>query len=121
MMDTYFSRLERLAWNTAAGKAKVLGTMLGIGGAMILTFYKGLEIQPWNTNINLLETTTTHLHHSGLPQNEHGGHRYVVGAALSLASCLCYSLWLIVQVTSAIDLPTQTTITTTKLSGIVMT
>lgn len=96
---TYIWRLEKLAWKTAAGKAKVLGTIIGIGGAMILTFYKGLVLQPWDTGINLLETTVSH--HgggSGLPHSEHGGHKYVIGAALSLSSCLCYSLWLIIQV-----------------------
>lgn len=93
------SRLERLAWSSAAGKAKVFGTMVGICGAMIITFYKGAELNLWSTNINLLETTLSHPHHSGLqPKSEHGGHNFIVGAILGLVSCVCYSLWLIVQV-----------------------
>ncbi|RVW24791.1 WAT1-related protein [Vitis vinifera] len=36
--------LEKLAIRTWAGKAKVGGTLLGIGGAMVLTFYKGPQI-----------------------------------------------------------------------------
>lgn len=91
-------RLERLGWNTAAGKAKVFGTLVGIGGAMIITFYKGKELDPWDTHINLLQTTATHHHTSGLTPNKHGSPRYILGAVLSLASCLCYSLWLITQV-----------------------
>ncbi|KAK8567881.1 hypothetical protein V6N12_006451 [Hibiscus sabdariffa] len=35
--------LEKLAFRTMARKAKVLGTVIGIGGAMLLTFYKGLQ------------------------------------------------------------------------------
>jgi len=32
---------------TRVGQAKVLGTLIEIGGAMLLTFYKGLEIKTW--------------------------------------------------------------------------
>lgn len=72
---------------------------MGIGGAMLLTFYKGPELNLWNTNINLLETTTTHHHQAnGQTQNHQGGHDLVLGALLALASCACYSLWLIIQV-----------------------
>lgn len=99
-------RLERLAWSSAAGKAKVFGTMVGICGAMIITFYKGAELNLWNTNINLLETTLSHPHHSGLqPKSEHGGHNFIVGAILGLVSCVCYSLWLIVQAKAGEEYP----------------
>ncbi|KAF2299603.1 hypothetical protein GH714_038397 [Hevea brasiliensis] len=36
--------LEKVGLKTLAGKAKVLGTVMGIGGAMLLTFYRGPEI-----------------------------------------------------------------------------
>ncbi|KAK6156879.1 hypothetical protein DH2020_011127 [Rehmannia glutinosa] len=86
-------RLERLGWNTAAGKAKVFGTLLGIAGAMLFTFYKGPELNIGHTGINLLETTTDHPKAS-VPQ---GGHNLVLGLILALISCVCYSLWLIIQ------------------------
>lgn len=83
--------------STLAGMAKVIGTLTGIGGAMVLTFYKGLDINIWNTNINLLETTSKH--HAMSPiQSYHSGTDVIYGALLSLASCVCYSLWLIIQV-----------------------
>ncbi|CBI37616.3 unnamed protein product, partial [Vitis vinifera] len=47
-------RMERLAIGTVAGKSKVLGTLLSISGALVLTFYKGVELNLWSTNINLL-------------------------------------------------------------------
>ncbi|KAI3445683.1 hypothetical protein Pfo_002348 [Paulownia fortunei] len=103
-------RLERLGWNTAAGKAKVLGTIMGIGGAMLLTFYKGPVLNIWNTNINLLETTTHH-HSSGQMLNHQGGHNFVLGSLLALASCVCYSLWLIVQAKAAEQFPCPYSIT----------
>ncbi|XP_022859828.1 WAT1-related protein At1g25270-like [Olea europaea var. sylvestris] len=93
-------RLEKLGLSTLAGVAKVIGTLTGIGGAMVLTFYKGLDINIWNTNINLLETTSKH--HAMSPiQSYHSGTDVIYGALLSLASCVCYSLWLIIQAKAA--------------------
>ncbi|WJX93157.1 hypothetical protein P8452_74719 [Trifolium repens] len=39
-----FFRLEKLNWSVVEGKAKMIGTLIGIGGAMIMTFYKGAKI-----------------------------------------------------------------------------
>ncbi|KAM7470390.1 hypothetical protein LguiA_008573 [Lonicera macranthoides] len=50
--------LEKLGWRTAAGKAKVLGTLVGLGGAMILTFYKGPQISLL-TNVELPHKSQT--------------------------------------------------------------
>ncbi|KAL6345920.1 hypothetical protein AAG906_025200 [Vitis piasezkii] len=55
-----FLRMERLAIGTIAGKAKLMGTIMSLGGAMILTFYKGVEIKLWSTNINLLHLVLQH-------------------------------------------------------------
>ncbi|KAL1831805.1 hypothetical protein DCAR_0101816 [Daucus carota subsp. sativus] len=85
-------RLEKLNWDKASGKAKVIGTLMGISGAMVLTFYKGPDINFWNTHINLLDHT-----------HEHGGHvpgthpNRILGACFALGSCICYALWLILQ------------------------
>ncbi|KAI6678637.1 hypothetical protein NL676_039433 [Syzygium grande] len=46
--------LEKARLRTVAGKAKVAGTLMGIGGAMLLTFYKGVEVNLWSTHVNLL-------------------------------------------------------------------
>ncbi|KAJ9703972.1 hypothetical protein PVL29_005310 [Vitis rotundifolia] len=49
-----FLGLEKLAIRTWTGKAKVTSTLLGIGGAMVLTFYKGPQINIWSTKLFLL-------------------------------------------------------------------
>ncbi|KAL3635292.1 hypothetical protein CASFOL_019839 [Castilleja foliolosa] len=49
-----FFGLERLELNTKAGIDKVIGTVLCIGGAMLLTFYKGFEVNIWSTHIDLM-------------------------------------------------------------------
>ncbi|GMH29190.1 hypothetical protein Nepgr_031033 [Nepenthes gracilis] len=81
-----FIRLERLRLRTITGKAKVLGTLTCIGGAMLLNFYKGKEIKLWSTNINLIKQG----------QHLHSNNR-IGGALTSIGSCISYALWLIVQ------------------------
>ncbi|XP_026390380.1 WAT1-related protein At1g25270-like isoform X2 [Papaver somniferum] len=81
---------EVLGFGNVAGKAKVLGTLIGISGAMLLTFYKGVEIPMWSTH-------ALHIHH-----DDHGGQvstsgKRVLGSLLAVGSCLCYATWLMVQ------------------------
>ncbi|XP_030539154.2 WAT1-related protein At1g25270-like [Rhodamnia argentea] len=90
--------LERVVIGRIEGKAKVLGTLMGIGGAMVLTFYKGFEIRMWSTHVDLLH----HHGHQPQPANHHpanrGGHgAHALGSMLAVGSCVCYALWLIIQ------------------------
>ncbi|KAM7258900.1 hypothetical protein ACFE04_014641 [Oxalis oulophora] len=55
-------RLEKLSFKNLSGNAKALGVFLGIGGAMVLTFYKGLEIEIWSSKITLIKHP--HDHHT---------------------------------------------------------
>ncbi|CAN6269855.1 unnamed protein product [Urochloa humidicola] len=85
-------RYERLGIRTSSGQAKVAGTLIGVGGAMLLTLYKGADITPpW------------HLHH--LVQQAAGSRtteqqkeeQLVMGSVLCISSCCFYALWLILQ------------------------
>lgn len=84
-------RLERLALKTMSGKAKVVGTLIGIAGAMVLTFVKGTEIKLWSTHFHLLKHGQDYQNHTN------NRHAQVLGALLSVASCFSYAAWLIVQ------------------------
>lgn len=97
-MHTATCRLERLGIGTNYGHAKIAGTILGLSGAMVLTFYKGVEIDLWATNVNLAELLGSGSRHSfASPHSSESGNR-VMGSFLAVASCLCYALWLIIQV-----------------------
>ncbi|KAG8503806.1 hypothetical protein CXB51_001908 [Gossypium anomalum] len=83
--------LEKLGFRTMAGRAKVLGTVIGIGGAMLLTFYKGLQINMGSTHFHLL------LSHGPISSNAPSTNHRLLGALLALTSCISYSLWLNIQ------------------------
>uniref|UniRef100_A0A0A0LLC4 WAT1-related protein n=2 Tax=Cucumis sativus TaxID=3659 RepID=A0A0A0LLC4_CUCSA len=88
-------RLERMNIGTMRGKAKVMGTLIGIVGAMILTFYKGVELHPWSTRVDLLHKGHNSTEH--VAPTEHTIHSHVLGSVMGVGSCFSYALWLIVQ------------------------
>ncbi|XP_057493084.1 WAT1-related protein At1g25270-like [Actinidia eriantha] len=87
--------LEKLGWGTMAGKAKVVGTLLCISGAMLLTFYKGLEVKLWSTNVDLLHKSQHHGGHVAASHPPDGNH--VLGALLVVCCCLSSAMGLIFQ------------------------
>ncbi|XP_057788889.1 WAT1-related protein At1g25270-like [Salvia miltiorrhiza] len=85
-------RLEALGLKTMAGKAKLMGTLLSIGGAMLLTFYKGFEVNFLSTHIDLLQKSQGHV-----AEAHHNSGNNVLGLLLALACCFSASVGLIVQ------------------------
>lgn len=51
--------MEKLGLEKPSGKAKILGTVMAIGGAMVLALYKETELTIWSTDINLLRQNST--------------------------------------------------------------
>ncbi|XP_028756075.1 WAT1-related protein At1g25270-like [Neltuma alba] len=88
--------LERVNIGKLSGKAKVAGTVMGIGGAMMLTFYKSTEIHLWSTHLNIMKQNVAP---QKVPANQ------VWGIALAFGTCLSYSLWLIIQARMSENFP----------------
>ncbi|KAL1557798.1 WAT1-related protein-like protein [Salvia divinorum] len=84
-------RMEALGLKTWPGKAKVIGTFVSIGGAMLLTFYKGVEFDFLSTKIDLVHKWGHVAATEQKPQNN------VLGLVLGLGSCFSYSISLIFQ------------------------
>ncbi|GAV84353.1 EamA domain-containing protein [Cephalotus follicularis] len=94
--------MEKLALRTLSGKAKVLGTLTGIGGAMLLTFYKGVQINIWSTHVDLLKHDHPHGGHVATHTGNPG-----LGTIFLVASCSSFALWLIVQTKMSLNYPCQ--------------
>ncbi|XP_068660530.1 WAT1-related protein At1g09380 [Aristolochia californica] len=84
-------RMETVRIKTVEGQAKVWGTVLCVGGAMLMTFYKGKLINTWESSIHWSYAESLTKEVSG---NEH---HYVLGSMLVVVSCLCWAIWFIVQ------------------------
>ncbi|RAL49484.1 hypothetical protein DM860_012917 [Cuscuta australis] len=86
-------RVEELGLKTAAGRAKVLGTILCIGGAMLLTFYHGPKFTLWKPPIHLLRRHTPPPHAAAAAQSSNP----LLGCVLAVLAVLLYSFMLILQ------------------------
>ncbi|KAG5000570.1 hypothetical protein AAZX31_08G180700 [Glycine max] len=85
--------LERLNLRRAGGKAKIIGTITGISGAMLLTFIKGPEVKMLSFHVNLFNHRNGHVVHP----HATSGLMTIFGALASVASNVSYAMWLIIQ------------------------
>ncbi|KAL5996560.1 hypothetical protein ACLOJK_026640 [Asimina triloba] len=84
--------METVGIRRLAGQAKVLGTILCVGGAMLMTFYKGKLINVLNSGIHWRYAEDMGNNGSGNHEN------MVLGSALVIASCLAWAIWFIIQI-----------------------
>ncbi|KAF5952029.1 hypothetical protein HYC85_009973 [Camellia sinensis] len=84
--------MERLGLDTMIGKAKVAGTLMCIGGAMLLMFYKGAELNICSTNVDLLHQKGGHV----VTLHPHDSND-MVGALLVVSYCVSVAIGLIAK------------------------
>ncbi|XP_060180452.1 WAT1-related protein At1g09380-like [Lycium barbarum] len=84
VLSTIF-RMEKLRLNTKTGQAKVLGTILCLAGALIISLYKGkiFYISHHSKKLHVTKVIETNM---------------VRGTIFLICSCLSYSGWYIIQV-----------------------
>ncbi|KAL8222712.1 hypothetical protein R6Q57_020111 [Mikania cordata] len=94
-------RSEKVEIGKIAGKAKVIGTIVGVGGAMILTFYKGHKLNIGSTHFNLLHGGHGHV----APTHKTSTHDQIFGSMLSLLYSISIALFYILQGKLSMDYP----------------
>lgn len=87
-----FSRQEFVGIKTRAGQAKVLGTALCVGGAMLLSFYNGEMIPIPNSGIHWGYANRMS------KQNASTNSNLVLGSILLMASTVSWAAWIVIQV-----------------------
>lgn len=77
--------MERLDIKSKRGAAKVVGTVGSLGGALMMSLYKGPAIRrPWGAVFSIPGTT---VHED-----------WVKGSILTIASCFAWAVWYVMQV-----------------------
>ncbi|EER94681.1 hypothetical protein SORBI_3001G334200 [Sorghum bicolor] len=100
-------RMEIVDVKTLRGLAKIAGTMVSLAGATTMSLYRGAPVKRlWRAPI--------HIHGGG----GGGGVDHVVaheswvkGSLLALASCICWSIWIILQASSIKRYPAKLSLT----------
>ena len=85
-----------------AGRAKVLGTLVCIGGAMVLTLYKGKALVRSNSRatIHIINYTNTMI---STKKKE----RWAIGSMFLAAGCIFWSSWFLLQANIGRTYPCQ--------------
>ncbi|XP_052188853.1 uncharacterized protein LOC127799143 [Diospyros lotus] len=93
-------RLEALDLQNPRGIAKVLGTLVSLAGVTIMTLYKGPTLRNiWHPLIHLQGKTTIK-------------EDWLKGSILTVASCITWSIWYIMQAFTLKRYPAQLSLTT---------
>ncbi|XP_019180515.1 PREDICTED: WAT1-related protein At4g08300-like [Ipomoea nil] len=94
-------RLEVVDIRSPRGIAKVLGTLVSLAGMMIMTLYKGPVLKNLgHPPISISKGNTT------IQEN------WVKGSVLTVASCISWSIWFIMQAFALRRYPAQLSLTT---------
>ncbi|KAL4187103.1 hypothetical protein AMTRI_Chr09g37500 [Amborella trichopoda] len=87
-------RMERARLKSPRGQAKILGTLISLGGAMIFIFYKGYLFPPLRIPFIKIDH-----HYSISTGSRHGVGEWVKGAFFVVLGIAAWSLFLIFQAT----------------------
>ncbi|KAL4187104.1 hypothetical protein AMTRI_Chr09g37510 [Amborella trichopoda] len=87
-------RMERASLKSPLGQAKILGTLISLGGAMIFIFYKGYLLPPLRIPFIKIDH-----HYSISTRSRHGVGEWVKGAFFVVLGIAAWSLFLIYQAT----------------------
>jgi len=86
MLYIFGLRLEKLDVKSPRGMAKIVGTVVSLSGVTTMTLYKGPVVRNlWGALIHIQGNT---VHHES----------WLKGSILTVASCITWSMWYIMQV-----------------------
>ncbi|KAL8527761.1 hypothetical protein ACS0TY_005561 [Phlomoides rotata] len=83
--------LEKVGWKSLGGQAKIWGTILCVGGALLLSFYHGHIVDIGDSRIHW-----KYAEKSGT-KNSIGHVNLVLGPLLVILSSVCWAIWFIIQ------------------------
>jgi drug/metabolite transporter (DMT)-like permease len=99
--------LEKLSLGNWPGRMKVVGTVMCVGGTMMVSLLKGRLLHLWPTT-HLLMSSHAHQQQQAPPDHYHHQQEGMVAGTLFLCgSCLSYALWFIVQARVAMVFPSK--------------
>lgn len=87
-------RIEQVHLNRKDGKAKVLGTLASVAGAIVITLYKGPTIYGPPSDSQYLNQSHSRLSLLGDAKEKN----WTLGCICLIGHCLCWSSWIVLQV-----------------------
>ncbi|WVZ82954.1 hypothetical protein U9M48_030154 [Paspalum notatum var. saurae] len=88
------TRSEALNLKSKPGMAKLLGTLVSLAGAMVLTLYKGAALTHADSHQHLLLLRS---HHQQPPPAAASRGKWTLGTVAILGNCVCLSCWFLLH------------------------
>lgn len=104
LLSTKYS-LEKVNLRSWSGKAKVLGTVICIAGAMLLTIYKGTPLT--NIDIQAAAAPTTGNQADTMAAHKTKTHTWIIASMYLFAGCSFWSFWFLMQARISMRYPCQ--------------
>ncbi|KAI3817742.1 hypothetical protein L1987_11540 [Smallanthus sonchifolius] len=99
-------RLEKVNVKKLHSQGKILGTVVTVGGAMVMTLVNGpLVPLPWTKG-------DTEVHHALAPTVMVSQNQHIKGAIMITAGCFCWASFYILQAMTLKEYPAQLSLTT---------
>ncbi|MED6109649.1 hypothetical protein PIB30_035644 [Stylosanthes scabra] len=102
-----FFRMEKISVKSRSSQAKVMGSIISIGGAFALTFYKGPSMTISNNSHTKITSLPSLLLHQPINTLKSVDTNWVIAGILLIADYLLVSLWYILQVDVLKDYPDE--------------
>ncbi|KAL8103037.1 WAT1-related protein At2g39510-like [Apium graveolens] len=100
----WISGLEKVKLKSRHSQGKIVGTIVTVGGAMVMTLFKGPPIGlPW--------TKQPSFHHSSSAITSPYPHDSVKGALMISAGCICWASFTILQAITLKEYPAELSLT----------
>lgn len=96
-------RLEKVKLSSIRSQAKIFGTVLALGGATIMTFYKGPIIEMMSSRTAL---------HAATPTSSITAQNWIAGPIMLLGSCVAWASFFILQSVTLKEYPVELSLTT---------
>ncbi|KAG6773056.1 hypothetical protein POTOM_020310 [Populus tomentosa] len=103
--SSIFCRQESVGIKKTSGQAKLLGTIVCVGGAMLLSFYHGHMINIGESSIHWNYADSTGNSSTDKKSN------FVLGSLFIIASAISWAIWFIVQAKVSLKFPAPYTCT----------
>ncbi|OMO59429.1 Drug/metabolite transporter [Corchorus olitorius] len=98
----FLERMEVVDVKNPRGIAKILGTLISLAGVTTITLYKGPALKSlWDAPIHIQKRSATSVHEN-----------WVKGPILSVASCITWAMWYIMQAIALKKYPAPLSLTT---------
>ncbi|KAL9234671.1 hypothetical protein vseg_009516 [Gypsophila vaccaria] len=96
-------RLEKVDIRKIPSQAKIIGTIVTVAGAMIMTIYRGPVVNLFGTHVSA--------DHAAAAAAANSGQHWVVGTLFVLGSCLGWAAFFILQSYTVKEYPAELTLT----------